>query len=796
MKRVLLICFLWTGFAAAFAQDKRHEDYLRSEGDNLYKEEQYALAIQYYQELANLSEQKPEVLYRLAECYRKTFSYAEAEAYYLKAYYRAPEQFPLARYYYALMLKLNGNPGESIEAFNDFIGEAENNSALKEYVEQAAIDLAGAEMARKELANKLYRLETENVNTAYNDFAPALRDSSTLVITSGRVESNRQAIDDRYGEAFTDNYYFVKTGAAWQDKTRQLFNATNTKYNEGSGCFNRAGDKYYFTYCGKSNSSCAIYVSAFRNNKWTEPVPLNANVNLPGSETKHPAVSNGGDTIMFASNRPGGVGNYDIWMSINSGDDAWGPAINMGPHVNTKLNELAPAFTIFSHIFFLASDGHQNYGGIDLYMAKRLSNGKIDLYNLDFPFNSTRDDCFITMSDRRVYFSSNRPDSQGGFDVFSVPIPSIISFTSRVSLKNKGARGDVNLKGRTETVNSVNLLASRNEDRVAYENLTYERKKIVAQMMEAQASQATIDRKNYPGLTDKEFNDLKRIAETRLKVQQLEHQFSASLLATLNTSGQTAELAITGTVKDSISRAVLVNQKIILMDQSGEILKITRTNENGKFRFTNVVPGSTLFIRVESDRTGHPLAEDIRFTNSGTAQTFENIYFDFDHYALRPEAKQVLNELAAILRKNPGAQAELYAYADDRGADDYNLQLTQKRGQAVLTYLTQQGVDQTALAVVAKGKQTGVTNPSEIQRQLNRRVEFYLNNSEAVSETSVKTFIVKRSVTWKELASLTTVSESDLKQLNGADAGQVQMFQPVRLPAGANASPDLFYTIR
>ena len=650
-------------------------------------------------------------------------------------------------------------------------------------------------MAKAQLTKSVYRINTENLNSVYNDYAPALRDSTTIVITSGRIESNRQAIDDRYGEGFTDNFYFVKTGNTWQDKTRQLFSVTNTKYNDGSGCFNAKGDKYYFTYCGKGNDKCGIYISTFKDNKWSEPEALNSNVNGPNAETKHPAISKGGDTLMFASNRSGGSGNYDIWMSINSGNENWGPAMNMGPGVNTKLNELSPAFTIFQHIFFLSSDGHQNYGGLDLYMVKLLSNGTLNLYNLDYPFNSNRDDCFISIANNKAYFSSNRESSKGGFDIYSASIPSIVSFTSRISLKSKGARGDVKLNGRTEIASNLNLLAARNEDRIEYQNLTYEKKKVVDKMVSIQNNQQALKREDFPNLSDKDFTELKRIADLQRKVQLLEQQFSGKLLSKISTPGITGNVTITGTVKDSISGKTLANQKIILMDQSGEILKITRTNEAGQFRLTSVEANATLYIRLENvaGTDQHPSVSDLRISNTGTEQVFENIYFDFDHYTLRPEALQVLNDLAVLLKKNHAAQVEVYAYADDRGADDYNLTLTQKRGQAVLNYLISKGVDQTALAIIAKGKQTAST-PSEIQRQLNRRVEFFLNGAVA-NVSAIKTYILKEKRTWNNLALQTGVSEAKLKSLNGATGDQALTFQPIRLPETATINPDLFYSI-
>lgn len=796
MKSIVLswIIVMTVGMSV-FAQNKRHEEYLKEEGDNFYREEQYALAIEYYRELVTLSEQQPEILYRLAESYRKTFNYADAEAYYLKTYYQAPEKFPLSLYYYALMLKLNGSFEESIEFFNQFRTIAAGNATLKEQFEQAAIDQAGSEMAKTQALQTPYKLSTEDFNSVYNDYAPTLRDTTTLVFTSGRVASNRQAIDDRYGEGFTDNYYFIKSGHTWQDKTRALFNTTNTKYNEGSGCFNAKGDHYYFTFCGKSNTNCAVYVSVYKDSKWSEPVALNENINALNTETKHPAISHGGDTLLFASNRKGGIGNFDIWMSVNSGNNNWGPAMNLGPGVNTPLNELAPAFTVFPHIFFLASDGHQNYGGLDLYMAKWLSSGTINLYNLDYPFNSNRDDCFITMMGKRVYFSSNRKESQGGFDIFSVRIPSIVSFTSRLSLKAKGARNDVNLKGRTETVSNINLLTARNEDRVEFENLVYEKRKIVEQMVALQSASGGIKRENFSTLSEEEFSTLKRIAETRARIRELEQRFSSTLLSKVSAPASAKQVTITGSVNDSVSHKPLAGRRIILMDQSGEVLKITYTNAEGSFRFTNVTAGTTLLIRLENteDQTWKAVVDNLSVKASGNTQPFENIYFDFDHYTLRPEAKQILNNLAALLKLHPGTQVELYAYADDRGADDYNLKLTQKRGEAVLSYLRNLGVDQTALAVIAKGRQTSTTKSTEIQRQLNRKVEFYLNGAEGVSTTQATTYILKTKRSWKELASLTNLKEADLRSLNGASDEFALSFQPVRLPAAARIDAEVFY---
>ncbi len=786
------------------AQTSREETELLEEADRYYNEEQYNLAIQYYQQLLILSDQNAVVNYQLAESYRKTFNYNEAEVYYLKVYYQAPVEYNLALYYYALMLKLNGSFTQSLTFFNEFIALHEKDALMKEIVEQAIVDKAGSEMALAQEGKKSssYLLRRETVNSTFNDYAPSLADSTTLVITSGRVESNRQVIDERYGEGFTDNFYFVKTNNVWQDKTRQVFNVTNSRFNDGSGNFNSRGDKYYFTVCGKDGPQCHIYVSELKNAKWSAPVALNDNINGKNIESKHPAVSHGGDTLLFSSNRKGGYGNFDIWMSINAGNDNWGPPINMGSSVNTKLNELSPAFTQYPNVFFMASDGHQNYGGLDLYLAKRLSTGVTALYNLDDPFNSNRDDCFLSVTENKIYFSSNREGGAGGFDIYAVPVPSVISFVSKISLKKKGARSDVKLNVRAENISTLDLVTARNEDRIEYENLTYEKKKMVDKMIANQFHHTESDRNQFPDLSAKEFNTLKHIADTQYKTRLLEQRFKETLLSQINaTHPSSKEMVLNGTLKDSISGNTLPAHKILLMNDLGEVLKVTTTNTKGKFRFTDVPSGNTLYLRLENgpqDRSIKAVVKDLLITAYENEKvSFENIYFDFDHYRLRPEAEQALKELAAFIKRSPLVQVEIYAYADDLGADDYNLALTQRRGEAVLNFLAKNGVDQTALAVIAKGRQKNDLTEIAIQRQYNRRVEFYINGTDGSTPQTTNTYILRKKSTWEMVAASTGIAVAELRRINGSTVNELQLFQPLRIPKTAKTiSPEMFFTIR
>lgn len=794
------VCLLIS--TAAWGQQSRDYDKLVTEGNRYFEHQQYHLAIGFYKDALNLENRDPAIDYRLAECYRKTYNYAEAEPYYLKVCYTGQHLYPLSLYYYALMLKLNGNPRDAMERFDEFVALHQDNALMKEYVEQASIEIAGCGIAERDqefFAGTKATQPAGTVNTPYNDFAPAIRNEYALVITSGRVASNRTRIDERYGEAFTDNYYFQRADSVWTDETRSEFAVTNSRYNDGSGSFTRTGEQYFFTRC---EQECRIYETHVEGKGWSEPQPLGGQINYPGAESKQPAVSPGGDTLLFASNRPGGYGQFDIWISIKGKDHQWATAVNAGRNINTRASEIAPSLTTLPNTLFFSSDGHPGYGGFDLYVARKLSTGDTVLYNLSRPFNSVKDDCFITFNGGEIFWSSNRDGGKGGFDVYSSHTPSAIALVSKLSLKNRNDSRMVALTSRTARSENVHLLASRNEETIDYNDLTYEKKAAVNQMVENAVNNRQNQRQDFPALTEEEFTTLNQVARVRFHALLLQQKYASTLLTEVPApEGNAAAGArsLTGQVLDASSGLILSSARILLTDENGEILKITSTNRSGQFRFTDIAATGPLFLRLETSSTNSSARAVVRNlqTMGSEKQSLlyvENVYFDFDHYVIRPEACQVLTELADFLKANPGAQVEIHAFADDRGSIPYNFELTQKRGQAVAAYLTRHGVDETSLAIIPKGKTAMTNSVSEAQRQYNRRAEFYINGISETFSPSVKTFIAKKNADWQMISKLTGIPVTELKALNGTQEDRVRAFQPVRLPIDAMRIPEpLFF---
>jgi outer membrane protein OmpA-like peptidoglycan-associated protein/LysM repeat protein len=243
------------------------------------------------------------------------------------------------------------------------------------------------------------------------------------------------------GGMFSDNFRFVQKGSAWvANKLSDNFEDLNTNQNDGAGVFSKDKTKYYFTTC--EGDHCQIHVSVKKNNKWQRAVALNPNVNIDGYPAKQPSLNAAGDTLYFVSTRPGGKGQNDIWYSVlqkDGGEENWGPAVNLAA-VNTPYIDMSPCYYAPEATLFFASNGHEGFGGLDIFMARGANFEKVD--NAGLPFNSNRDDFYFVLGDKYGYMSSNREGGLGHDDIYLYRITtkgnSVIAAIAKDSLGKAG----------------------------------------------------------------------------------------------------------------------------------------------------------------------------------------------------------------------------------------------------------------------------------------------------------------------------------------------------------------------
>ncbi|MBT8306371.1 MAG: OmpA family protein, partial [Maribacter sp.] len=142
--------------------------------------------------------------------------------------------------------------------------------------------------------------------------------------------------------------------------------------------------------------------------------------NSDSYSTAHPALSQDGKTLYFASDMPGTFGESDIFKVTIDSEGNFGTPENLGNNINTKARETFP-FITSEEILYFSSDGHPGLGGLDIF-ATKVKFGKYDgaVVNVGEPVNSGMDDfTFIFNEDtRKGYFASNRPKGQGADDIY------------------------------------------------------------------------------------------------------------------------------------------------------------------------------------------------------------------------------------------------------------------------------------------------------------------------------------------------------------------------------------------
>ncbi len=189
--------------------------------------------------------------------------------------------------------------------------------------------------------------------------------------------------------------------------SRSVSSVVNSRYNEGACTVSANGRTLIFTACDgrQSYGNCDLYMTQRLGDDWTRPVNLGNRVNSRYWDSQ-PSLSADGKMLYFVSERPGGEGGKDIWVSRFE-QEAWTPAENLGPVINGPGEEATPFIHADNQTLFFSSDGYISMGGFDLFRSVK-KNGQFSRpVNLGYPLNTHKDEVslFITADGRRAYYA-------------------------------------------------------------------------------------------------------------------------------------------------------------------------------------------------------------------------------------------------------------------------------------------------------------------------------------------------------------------------------------------------------
>ena len=439
--------------------------------DDLYDNHRYLEAIEFYDKIVGQARNDYRAKYRLGDCYLEALKYAEAEQTFkeLGAVSDTANTYRgRAIYKHASILKPDYLFREADSLFAYVISISDDQELIK----LARKQKEGCVVAlRQKEVDRGYTIELmEDVNSKYHDFGAVINPSNgQLVFATTQNLGGVQYQGSQFEGVLPDLASYEKTRNKWRNNSNaQRFNRLNTEWSEGAGSFSTDGTKFYFSSCkGESGAGCKIMVSNLVGDRWSSPEPLNEYINEEGSENKQPFITVTGDTLFFSSDRTGGYGGSDIWMSLKGlAEESWGPAINMGDVVNSTEDDITPYYSSAYGCLIFASNGHVGYGGFDLYAAKGESFFEPELYNLSAPFNSPLDDTYFNISDTLGFISTNREDRRL-LNIYSFTVKNERLFLSLLISGESLIDGQV--ISRFRDTRSLDLFAFRVEDYQGYE---------------------------------------------------------------------------------------------------------------------------------------------------------------------------------------------------------------------------------------------------------------------------------------------------------------------------------------
>jgi outer membrane protein OmpA-like peptidoglycan-associated protein/tetratricopeptide (TPR) repeat protein len=420
MKKLLLCFLLLSGACCAIAQSRQ---YSTNNSD----------AIKYYARAGdNISlHQFDEAVSLLKNAIEADPNFIEAHAQ-LGDLYRMQQQYAPARkeYLQVLTLKPDFSRGIYLKLGEMEISAAQYSQAkthLEKYITYPNITSQDNYYARKLLADcdfssaaiqhpvqfKPINLGAE-INTPHDEYLPvSTADEATLIFT--RKISNNE-----------DFYKSAKQNSKWTTATNLSRQINTPDFNEGAQSISQDGKYLFFTGCNRPDGlgRCDIYVSKRNGDDWSKPFDLTSPINSPGWESQ-PSISADGRTLYFVSNRRGGYGGYDIWKSTIT-DRGWGEPENLGPNINTSLDEQSPFIHPDDSTFYFCSNGRPGLGGKDLFVSRLGKDGKWGKpKNLGYPINSSGDENGLTLTagGQYAFFASNNLGGFGGYDIYTFELP-------------------------------------------------------------------------------------------------------------------------------------------------------------------------------------------------------------------------------------------------------------------------------------------------------------------------------------------------------------------------------------
>ena len=435
-----------------------------------------------------------------------------------------------------------------------------------------------------------------------------------------------------------------------------------------------------------------LMVSQYQGEVWSAPVSLSPRINTARNEGT-PSLSADGRTLVFtACNERSGLGSCDLYISHKTGNE-WTAPQNLGPTVNTRYWESQPALSADGRRLYFVSDRPGGAGRRDVWYSQQDAEGVWQTPRNLKTVNTAFDEAspFIHANGQSLFFASEGHIGMGGYDLF------VADSTQSGWLAPQNLGYPINTSD-----DQAALFVAANGVRAYYSH--------------------------------EEAGDRQR---SRLYVFDLPESLRDKVRPVSYLKGVIADARTRQPLNATIELMDLATNQLVTRvasdPQTGRYTAILPTG--GEYALYVSVPGylfKSLSFDFTKKKEGDGLSlsvplEPIRSGGKGEAarETLNNIFFETGRYDLADKSRTELERLVRFLNENPALSVEIAGHTDDVGEAAANLELSRRRAQSVVNFLTRTGIDAKRIRAAGYGETRPVSpNTSDENRRLNRRIEW------------------------------------------------------------------------
>ncbi|UTW62539.1 OmpA family protein [bacterium SCSIO 12741] len=691
----LLLALLF-GAMSAVAQDDLTESQkkkLLKQARDYMQMEEFREAFKSYSELHKSDTANPNYNYELGICiYEGSFNKVASKKYFESALEKGnradmPEMF----YYLGRVYHLEHNFLFALAAYNTYLVEGLpkgkvgrlRKKEVESYIQQCD---EGKDLIEKDQnlldrvdrntknvskfyveGNKFIRIENlgDEVNSAFSEYGPIIMNNNrTLVFTSRRTGSTGGEVYSD-GQYFEDIYEATNRSALWTD----VQNVNNSKFFNGALVNSK---KHNATVSiSPDESQLFVYVDnhidVLENDgeNWLEPRKFSETFSRAGNQVTSATISPDGNKLYVAADRFDCIGGRDLFVSERDSSGKWGELVNMGPGINTELNEATPYMLDDTTLFF-SSAGHSSIGGYDVFVSYRSDTGWSKPQNLEIPINSPFDEVNYMLGHDRshAYYASNRSGGYGEYDIYRITKGVDMNIDESMLAKLEAEERELS-EGDSTATGGPELIAGGIEGEG--EGLPEGGKQVLL------LNDISLD----------ESGNLDSATVARLdeaaEVLNKDPNFTAQIVATG---------AGVGAAEDARKRALKAYNNLIDSGIEPSRIEVSYTGMGQEG-----LAGAT---EMEDGRENLKGAPGSAAASSAplTPKYEENVYFGFNSKLVTEYSQGKLAKLLAFLEQNPDVKIYMSGHSDHVGNESYNLKLSEKRVLSVKEYLEGQGVKQ------------------------------------------------------------------------------------------------------